>query len=83
MSKSREELLTALRRKAMKLLKGSAPAPVLLKLRLTGSVADSWQTILDASKGSDLEDVQLFALLIASSARKVRTQLRKACPENG
>ncbi len=67
----------------MKLLKGSAPAPVLLKLRLTGSVADSWQTILDASKGSDLEDVQLFALLIASSARKVRTQLRKACPENG
>jgi len=63
-------------RRITKALEGKHAKKVILNISLTGSAADTWSTLQEASDGLPIDDQGLRVLNLMRSGRKVRAELR-------
>ncbi len=64
-------------RRLIKALEGQHSKRVEIFVTLTGSAADQWATLREASMGLPIEDQELVVLMLLRSARKIRKELRE------
>lgn len=64
-------------RRILKALEGKHSQVIELHESLTGSAADTWSTLREASVGLPFGDRDILVLLMQRAARKVRAELRE------
>ena len=61
--------------------KDPAAGAVILRIRLTGALADVWRTLRDAAEGTGLSDSDILGKLLIAAVRTVRQSLRRLLRE--
>ena len=57
--------------------KDPAAGAVILRIRLTGTLADVWRSLRDAAEGTGLSDSDILGMLLIAAVRSVRQSIRR------